>query len=283
MKNSILLALVIGGLATPLFADTTNVLTDERSKVSYAIGLRIGAGWKQNGIDGDFNLVLRGLQDAQTGTPGLLTPQEVNQILSEYQKKMMAKQQVQRSEEAVKNKSEGEAFLAANKSKPGVVTLPDGLQYKILTPGNGPIPNAASIVDVNYRGTFINGMEFDSSARVGHPLKITVAGGVIPGWTEVLQLMPVGSKWQVYIPANLAYGEKGYQRILPNTALIFDIELLSIENPKPAPVAPVTPAPTAPLTSDIIKVPSVDEMNKGAKIEVIKSSDVQKAQQQSQP
>jgi FKBP-type peptidyl-prolyl cis-trans isomerase FklB len=136
-------------------------------------------------------------------------------------------------EAADKNKAEGEAFLAANKSKEGIVTLPSGLQYKILTEGKGPKPTAADTVVCNYRGTLINGTEFDSSYKRGEPATFPV-GGVIKGWTEALQLMPVGSKWQLFIPSGMAYGERGAGAdIGPNATLIFEVELISIqEKPK---------------------------------------------------
>ncbi len=277
MKKTILLAIACAGFAAPLLADNTNMLSDEKSKVSYAIGLRIGTGWKQNGIDVDYNLVLQGLKDAQAGGATLLSQTEVMDTLNTFSKTMQAKQQAIRAEAGLKNKSEGEAFLATNKNNPGVITLPDGLQYKVLTAGNGPTPTVANTVTVNYRGTFINGTEFDSSAKAGHPVSFPVTG-VIKGWTEALQLMKVGSKWQLYVPSALAYGDQGNRAIPGNSVLVFDVELLGIQEPKPAPVAPAVQNP--PLTSDIIKVPSAEELKKGAKIEVIKPEDVQKAQAQ---
>jgi len=279
MKKTILLAVVLAGLALPLLADNTNVLSDEKSRVSYAIGLRIGTGWKQNGIDVDDTIMLRGLQDAQSGAVPLMTDDEVKNTLTQFQKTMQAKAMALRAEAGLKNKAEGEAFLTTNKNNPGVITLPDGLQYKVLTDGDGPIPTSASTVTVNYRGAFINGTEFDSSAKAGHPVTFPVTG-VIKGWTEALQLMKAGSKWQLYVPANLAYGEQGNRAIPGNSVLIFDVELLSVQAPKPAPVSPAVQS--TPLTSDIIKVPSAAELSKGAKIEVIKNEDVQKAQAASQ-
>ncbi len=141
------------------------------------------------------------------------------------------KQQQEKMQEAgAANKTEGEAFLAANKSKDGVVTLPSGLQYKILTAGTGPKPTASDSVVCNYRGTLINGTEFDSSYKRGQPATFGV-GQVIKGWTEALQLMPVGSKWQLFIPSSLAYGERGAgAEIGPNATLIFEVELLSIQD-----------------------------------------------------
>jgi FKBP-type peptidyl-prolyl cis-trans isomerase FklB len=142
---------------------------------------------------------------------------------------MMTKMQVKQKADGDKNKKAGEAFLAANKKKDGVVTLPSGLQYKILKAGNGAKPTASQTVSCNYRGTLIDGKEFDSSERNGKPAEFPV-GQVIKGWVEALQLMPVGSKWQLFIPSDLAYGANGQGQIIgPNAVLIFDIELLSIK------------------------------------------------------
>jgi hypothetical protein len=154
-----------------------------------------------------------------------------------------------------------------------VITLADGLQYLVLTNGSGAMPAATDKVTVNYRGTLLDGTEFDSSYKRGQPASFPV-GGVIPGWTEALQKMSVGSKWKLFIPAGLAYGEKGQRGIPPNSVLIFEVELISIAPATPVPAA----APAQPLTSDIIKVPSAEEMKKGAKIEVIKPEDAAKAQ-----
>jgi len=218
MKKTILLAIACIGFAAPLLADGTNVLSDERSRVSYAIGMRIGAGWKQNGIDVDTSVVLRGLNDALSGAAPLLSQPEVQQTLDNYSKTMQAKQMALRAEAGLKNKVEGEAFLATNKNNPGVITLADGLQYKIVKDADGPMPKVTDTVTFNYRGTFINGTEFDSSTRVGHPVTLPVTG-VIPGWTEALQQMKVGSKWQLFIPSSLGYGEQGKGPIPGNTVL----------------------------------------------------------------
>lgn len=292
------LAAVLAGFAAPLLADTTTVaaptlapasipvvsvptngvLADENARFSYAYGLRLGGNLKQSGFDLDDTMFLRGIKDAQTTNAiPLLNTQELNEVLNQLTKKMQAKQMALRAEQAAKNKAAGEAFLATNKNNPGVITLPSGLQYKVLTDGDGPIPAATNSVKVNYRGTLVDGTEFDSSAKAGHPLSIAV-NGVIKGWTEALQLMKVGSKWQLYVPSSLAYGERGYHGIAPNSALIFDIELLEILPPKTPAAAPARGAPSAPLTSDIIKVPSAEELKKGAQIEYIKPEDVQKAQ-----
>ena len=176
---------------------------------------------------------------------------------------------------AAKNKADGEAFLAANKSKEGVVTTDSGLQYKTIKEGDGPSPAATDTVTVNYKGTLIDGKEFDSGNGISFPLN-----GVIKGWTEGLQLMKAGGSTRFFIPSDLAYGPSGPPNIGPNSTLIFDVDLLSIKgkeqasaNPTP-PAAPVDPAPKQVVTSDIIKVPSAEEMKKGAKIEVIKKEDL---------
>jgi FKBP-type peptidyl-prolyl cis-trans isomerase FklB len=278
MKKTILLAVVLAGLVAPLMAQDTNILTDEKARVSYAIGLRIGTQLKQGHAEVDTNLFMRGLNDAISGGAALMSQAEVQETMAQFSKMMQAKQKALMAEEGLKNKAEGEAFLTTNKNNPGVVTLPDGLQYKVIKEGDGPLPNAASTVTVNYKGSFISGTEFDSSARQGHPATFPVMG-VIRGWTQALQLMKVGSKWELYVPADLGYGPMGKGPIPPNTVLIFDVELLQIQAARPRAMAPPQ---NTPLTSDIIKVPSAEELKKGAKIEVIKPEDVQKAQAQGQ-
>ena len=258
----------------------TNVFGGEKARISYAIGMTIGHNFQAQGVEVDTDLLIRGLKDMQSGGTTLLTQQEMRDTLGEYQKTLAANQRKMREEAAAKNKTEGEAFLAGNKTKPGVVTLPDGLQYKIITNGSGATPMMDDIVTVNYRGTFIDGKEFDSSAKAGHPAQFAV-GSVIHGWTEALMQMKVGSKWQLFVPSELAYGERGRPGIPPNTVLVFEVELLSAEHQSPP--APAVSTNT-PLTSDIIKVPSLEEMKKGAKIEVIKPEDAAKFQQsQTQP
>ncbi len=195
--------------------------------------MNIGNGYKQGlekqSVEFDANLIAQGVKDALSGAKTRLTEDEAKAVLTEVQNEVNKQRQEKMKEAAAKNKTEGEAFLAANKSKDGVVTLPSGLQYKILTAGIGPKPTASDQVVCNYRGTLINGTEFDSSYKSGKPATFGV-GQVIKGWTEALQLMPVGSKWQLYIPSSLAYGERGGPggAIGPNEALIFEVELLSI-------------------------------------------------------
>jgi FKBP-type peptidyl-prolyl cis-trans isomerase FklB len=209
-------------------------LTTRKQKFSYALGMNIGNGLggnlKKQGVEVDWSIVARGLKDAVAGGKTQLTEEEAQAVLKEVQTEVQKQQQEKMKEAGDKNKSEGEAFLAANKSKEGVVTLPDGLQYKILTAGTGPKPAPTDSVVCNYRGTLINGTEFDSSYKRGQPATFGV-GQVIKGWTEALQLMPVGSKWQLFIPSNLAYGQRGAgAEIGPDATLIFEIELLSIQD-----------------------------------------------------
>jgi FKBP-type peptidyl-prolyl cis-trans isomerase len=255
----------------------TNVLNDEKARVSYAIGMTIGHNSQAEGFEMDTDMLVRGLKDTQSGGTTLLTPQEMHDTLAEFQKTLVAKQQKAREEAGVKNKAEGEAFLAKNKTEPGVVTLPDGLQYKVITNGNGAIPAPNDAVTVHYRGTYIDGTEFDNSHKRGIPVHFSLGNAILPGWTEALMRMKIGSKWQLFLPPELAYGEQGRPGIQPNSVLIFEIELLSTLHRDPPPPVGLDQA-NPPLTSDIIKVPSLEEMKNGAKIEVIKPEDAAKLQ-----
>ena len=232
-----------GTAAAPL------AMTTQKQKASYAIGVNIGKGLHRDGVDVDPALIRRGIQDGIAGGKLALTDDEMKAALTALTTDLKKKADAETAAVGEANKKEGDAFLAANKSKDGVQTLPDGLQYKVLTAGNGPKPTATDTVVCNYKGTLINGTEFDSSYKRGQPAKFPV-GQVIKGWTEVLQLMPMGSKWEVYIPSDLAYGPQGPGRgpIGPNQTLIFEIELVSIQ-PKDAtttPAAPATPPPATP-------------------------------------
>jgi FKBP-type peptidyl-prolyl cis-trans isomerase FklB len=206
-------------------------LTTRKQKFSYALGMNIGTGYKQGldkqGVEFDPALVAAGVKDALLGGKTRLTQEQAQAVLTEVKTEVGKRMQEQAQAAGSKNKAEGEAFLTANKTKEGVVTLPSGLQYKILTEGKGPKPTASDSVVCNYRGTLVNGTEFDSSYKRGQPATFGVSQ-VIKGWTEALQLMPVGSKWQLFIPANLAYGERGPGEIGPDSTLIFEVELMSI-------------------------------------------------------
>ena len=213
-------------------AQDSAILKTQRDKVSYSMGLDIGRMLKMQGVDVDLELATRGLKDAYTGNQALLTDEEMQEVLTNFKKEFIAKQQELAKQQGEKNKREGEIFLETNKKKEGVQTLPSGLQYKVLKAGAGKKPTATDTVTVHYRGTLIDGKEFDSSYRRGKPATFPV-NGVIPGWTEALPLMEEGAKWELFIPSNLAYGERSAGRdIGPNATLIFEVELISIEEKK---------------------------------------------------
>ncbi len=215
-------------LASQLGAQETLTLKTQKEKLSYIIGMDMGKNLKNQSVDIDPNILAKGIKDGLSGGKNLLTDQEIRETMAAFQKEMVAKQQAL----GEKNKKEGEAFLAENKKKKGVTTLPSGLQYKVVKAGTGKKPKPTDTVTVHYQGTLIDGTEFDSSYRRGQPVTFPV-NGVIPGWTEALGLMQEGAKWQLFIPSNLAYGERGTgSQIGPNAALIFEVELISIQEKK---------------------------------------------------
>jgi FKBP-type peptidyl-prolyl cis-trans isomerase FklB len=281
MKNFNLVKLVVGvwaGMAvlqSTAFAEDKPAFKDEKEKASYGVGMTFGNQIKRAGFEVDLEIVTAAMKDVLAGHDLRLTEQQARETI-------MAYQQEARKKTADKNKKEGDAFLAANLKKEGVkthtVTLPDAktadLQYRIITDGTGATPKSNDVVSVNYRGTLINGKEFDSSAKRGQPAKFAV-NRVIKGWTEALQLMKVGSKWEVFIPSVLGYGDNGSGPLIePGSTLIFEVELLGVEAPQQQ---PANSNPAQPLTSDIIRVPSAEELKKGAKIEVIKPDEAAKA------
>jgi FKBP-type peptidyl-prolyl cis-trans isomerase FklB len=225
-----------GTTTTPRHATATTkpkpkplVLATQKDKASYAIGLNIGKSLSKDSVDVDPKIFLQGLEDALAGGKTLLTDDEVKATMMALQEDIRKKQEAKRQALLQTNKEQGEAFLAANSKKEGIVTLPSGLQYKVLSEGNGAKPSASDTVVCNYRGTLLDSTEFDSSYKRGQPATFAVSQ-VIKGWTEALQLMPVGSKWQLFIPADLAYGERGQGSVIgPNATLIFEVELLSIQ------------------------------------------------------
>ena len=248
---------------------------DSREKNSYSVGANWGNSLKKQEVDVDLEVLIRGLREAFVGQSAL-SDEQIRESMMALNKEIRAKQEEKRKQQGEKNKQEGEKFLAENKTKPAVVALPSGLQYKVLTDGSGESPKPGDVVTVNYRGTLIDGTEFDSSYKRGQPATFSVTG-VIKGWTEALELMKPGAKWQLFIPSDLAYGERGSgPTIGPNAALQFEVELVSSKPAAPAPAA----APAQPVTSDIIKVPSKEELEKGAKIEVIKAADLEKLQKE---
>jgi FKBP-type peptidyl-prolyl cis-trans isomerase FklB len=219
-------------------------LVTDKDKQSYAIGLNVGKSLHRDSIEVEPKFVLQGIQDAQGNGKLLLTDDEIKTVMTQLQTQVRQQQEEKRLALAENNKKEGAAFLAANATKEGVVTLPSGLQYKVLVAGTGPKPSASDTVVCNYRGTLLDNSEFDSSYKRGQPMKFPV-GGVIKGWTEALQLMPVGSKWQLFIPPDLAYGDRGQGPGGPNATLIFEVELMSIQPATPPAAAAPPAAPPA--------------------------------------
>jgi FKBP-type peptidyl-prolyl cis-trans isomerase FklB len=257
------------------FAEDKPTFKDDKEKASYGVGMTFGNQIKRAGFELDVDIVVSAMKDVLAGHELKLTDQQARETI-------MAYQQEARKKTAEKNKKEGDEFLAANLKKEGIkthtVTLPDSktadFQYRVITEGTGVSPKSNDVVSVNYRGTLINGKEFDSSAKRGQPTKLA-ANRFIKGWTEALQLMKVGSKWEVFIPSTLGYGDMGSGPLIePGSTLIFEVELLGIEPPQPQ---AASPNPGQPLTSDIIRVPSAEELKKGAKIEVIKPDEAAKA------
>jgi FKBP-type peptidyl-prolyl cis-trans isomerase len=219
---------------------------DDKDKVSYSLGVDIGRTLQRLQLDLNQNALSQGITDVLGNKPMAMSDQELQQTLQAFQQKMMQKQQEAMSKKqeemkavAQKNKAEGKKFLDENAKKADVKTTPSGLQYKVIKAGSGDKPKDSDVVETNYRGTTIDGKEFDSSAKHGSSFSFPV-NGVIKGWSEALKMMPVGSKWQLYIPADLAYGDEGYgEDIAPGSTLVFDVELLSIKknagNTPPAP------------------------------------------------
>jgi FKBP-type peptidyl-prolyl cis-trans isomerase FklB len=204
-------------------------LKTQKEKVSYSIGLDFGKNMKRQSIDLNLDLLLRGIKDGMNDTKPALTDTEIQECMGAFQKEMMAKMSENSKKAGEKNKKEGEVFLAENKKKPGIIALPSGMQYKIMKEGTGKSPKSTDTVTTHYRGTTLDGKEFDSSYKRNEPASFPL-NRVIAGWTEALQLMKVGSKWQLFIPSNLAYGENGAgQDIGPDATLIFEVELLAVK------------------------------------------------------
>jgi len=213
-------------------AQEPGALKDQKEKISYIIGMDIGTNFKRQSIDIDPDILNRGIKDGLSGAKALISEQEAKEVLAAFEQSMRARQEGLRRTVGEKNKKEGEIFLSENKAKEGVKTAPSGLQYRVIKPGTGKKPQPTDTVTVDYRGTLVDGTEFDSSYRRGKPATFPVSG-VIPGWTEALQMMEEGAKWQIVIPAKLAYGEQGAgQAIGPNATLIFEVELISIQEKK---------------------------------------------------
>jgi len=229
MSGKLLAFLAVGFLAANVCAEEAPTPKTQKEKLSYSVGVDVAKSFAKMGMDLDLDIFIRGLKDGFSGKKPLMTDDEMHATMTAFQNDLMKKQSQGKQTAAEINKKTGEAFLAENKKKEGMVTLPSGLQYKILKAGKGKKPTDADKVECHYRGTLIDGTEFDSSYRRGQPATFPVAG-VIEGWTEALKLMPVGSKWQLFVPSQLAYKEHGAGAdIGPNATLIFEVELLGIK------------------------------------------------------
>ena len=207
-------------------------IEDEKDKVNYSLGYQIGGDLKRQGVELDAELVVKGIQDAIAGANPMMTSQEMRTVLVDLKKRIEKTEREKFLKDSVKNLAEGEEFLSDNAKKEGVQVLPSGLQYRVVREGSGVSPSATDTVSVNYRGTHINGAEFDSSFKRNKPAIFRV-DRVIAGWTEALQLMKEGARWELYIPAKLAYGERGAgSGIPPNSTLIFEVDLISVGSGK---------------------------------------------------
>jgi FKBP-type peptidyl-prolyl cis-trans isomerase FklB len=200
-------------------------LKDEKAKVNYSVGYQMGSDYKRQGVEISPEVLVKGIQDALSGEKPLMTPEERRDSLANLRSQLAAQQEPAKAKQAQEYRGEGREFLLENAKKEGVKTTDSGLQYKVIREGTGKMPGPHDSVTVNYRGTLIDGSEFDSSYRRGKPATFRV-DGVIPGWTEALQLMKEGAKWQLFIPPDLAYGERG---TLADKTLIFDVELISVQ------------------------------------------------------
>lgn len=231
MKLAWMMVLGMVFLAVEVFAQETPVLKTEKDKQSYAIGVEVTRNFKRQGFDLDLDLVIRGMKDAQTSNKLLLTNEEIVETLNRFGVEARQKKAGDRLAAGQENKKAGEEFLATNKNREGVVSLPSGLQYKVINEGSGKKPTRDDTVEVQYRGALVNGAQFESTYAAGQPATIKFSDpGVIAGLKEALQLMPVGSKWQVFIPSQLAYGQQGSGRVIgPYSTLIYEIELLAIK------------------------------------------------------
>lgn len=229
MKMKLLASVILGTTMMSSYAAAEASLTNDLEKLSYSIGVDLGSNIKKQKIDINVPALAQGIEDSISGKPLKMTDEQMKDSLVKFQKDLMAKRTKEFEEQSDKNKAKGEAFLKDNKTKTGVIALESGLQYKILSAGNGPKPAKTDTVTVEYTGRLIDGTVFDSSKKTGKPATFKL-DQVIPGWTEALQLMPVGSTWEIYVPSNLAYGERNIGGLIgPNETLIFNVHLLSID------------------------------------------------------
>ncbi len=231
MKMKLVAVSVLGLTMTAPFAHAVS-LTSDMEKLSYSIGVDLGKNIKQKQIEINVPALSKGIEDGISNGPLLLTDEQMKETLVKFQKDMMAKTSAQFEQKAKENQTKGQAFLQENKGKSGVVTTASGLQYKVITKGTGPIPAKTDTVTVEYTGRLLNGDVFDSTEKSGKPATFQLMQ-VIPGWTEALQLMPVGSTWELYIPSNLAYGVRNVGGLIgPNETLVFNVHLISIDKKK---------------------------------------------------
>ncbi|HEU5123559.1 MAG TPA: FKBP-type peptidyl-prolyl cis-trans isomerase [Verrucomicrobiae bacterium] len=275
LKQVVCLSLAVTALQFVTRADEApSTSTNSTEELSYSIGMSIGNSLKQGGYEVDPKVVGEAIKDVLSGAPTKLTDKQAQETISKFRQEQQAKREQDRAQLAEKNHAEAEKFFAENKEKEGVkvesVKQGDAtveLQYKVLTEGSGNSPKAQDTVTFNYNATTLDGKEIDSTSRRGQPVKTVLNQYPIAGVKEALQLMKPGAKWQVFIPPALAFGDRGAgQNVEPGSALIFELELVGFDEPQP-------------LTSDIIKVPSKEELDRGAKIEVIKPEDVKRMQE----
>ena len=228
-------------------------LSDKKGKVSYSLGYEFGNNLKSQEVDLDETVLITAIREALKGKEPAMKNEDIRDTLKQLRKEVLIRYNLRRNEFTAKDKREGEAFLASNKTREGITTLDSGLQYKVLVEGNGPRPLAPDLVRVKYRGTLLNGMEIDSSSAGGEPVTVKV-NGMIPGWMEALQLMKTGSKWQLFVPAELAYGARQFGKVPPNSTLIFELELVSIEKGgNPAATVSGTPIESAVVNTEMDK------------------------------
>jgi FKBP-type peptidyl-prolyl cis-trans isomerase FklB len=230
MKGRIAMAMCAAvALSGAAFAADAPELKGDKERLSYSVGMDIGGNLKRQSVEVDPDLLAKGIKDSYGGGKTLLTEDEARQAITNFQQALMAKKAEAMRILAEKNKADGEKFLAENAKKEGVKTLASGLQYKEIAPGTGKSPKSSDTVTTHYKGTLVDGTEFDSSYKRGEPATFPVSG-VIPGWTEALQLMKEGAKWQLFVPSGLAYGEQGAGQVIgPNATLIFEVELISVK------------------------------------------------------
>jgi FKBP-type peptidyl-prolyl cis-trans isomerase FklB len=228
MKYLLIVILSIAFLFSVCHAEEKLELKDQKDRESYSLGYQFGQNLKTQGVDINLDVYTSGIKDSLGGKEPQMSQEDIRATITGLQQRLQAARQKELKEKAAKNLEESKKFHVENQKKEGIKTLPSGLQYKVLTEGSGKTPKAEDTVTVNYKGTFVDGTEFDSSYKRGQPVTFQ-ANGVIKGWTEALQLMKEGSKWQLFIPPDLAYGERGQGRIPPNSTLIFEVELISVK------------------------------------------------------